>query len=103
MTKSRWKYSDNGKTFYPFFICVVLTLIGCSDSTLSINDNIVDTDTTSITKQDTIILPHYGTIDLIIPKRDASIVNVEGNTEHSFVCRVDLTKESPITSGGGHL
>lgn len=101
MTKSRWKYSDNGKTFYPFFICVVLTLIGCSDSTLSINDNIVDTDTTSITKQDTIILPHYGTIDLIIPKRDASIVNVEGNTEHSFVCRVDLTKESPITSGGG--
>lgn len=80
--------------FYVFAAC--LSIAGCNDE-FGIGDNNVNTE--DISNQDTIITPSYGTINIIIPQREASVVNVDGYTASSFKCRVDLTKEPPV--GGG--
>ncbi len=80
-------------------LCFILALVGCNEP---IDNGLKNekTDTATIVKRDTIIIPSYGTINIIIPQREASVVNVEGYTESSFQCRVDLTKEPPLTGGG---
>ena len=82
-------------------LCFILALVGCNE-TIDNGWNDEMSDSAAIAKQDTIIIPSYGSIDIIIPQREASVVNVEGYTDNSFQCRVDLTKEPPLT-GGGHF
>ena len=83
-----------------FLLCgfCSLLLLSCEEHDMGVVDTGVNNE--SIANKDTIIVPHYGTIDIIIPQQVASVVNVEGYTASSFRCRVDMTKEPPLSGGG---